>query len=170
MTIYISGLEDMPTSVRRYGVRHLVSIIQDQFQPPTPAGIAPARHHRCRIHDIVRARPGEVLADADHVRELIGFLRTWRGDSPLLVHCFAGVSRSTAAALIAHVLHTNDPLRSAAALRAAAPYAWPNRRIVKLADALLGFGGKLDAARESMGEALFEEKVPGGVATLRLTE
>ena len=74
----------------------------------------------------------------------------------MLIHCLAGVSRSTAVALIAHVLHTGDPRRSAAARREASAYAWPNRRIVALADSILGFDGQLAAAREDMGPATWE--------------
>lgn len=156
MTIYVSSLADMPLLVPQFGVRDLVSIIQPSAQPPTPPGVAPARHHRCPVHDIVEAQPGEVLPEANHITELIGFLRTWDGEVPLLIHCHAGVSRSTAVALIAHVLQTGDPRRSATALREASPYAWPNRRIVALADSILSLGGELIEAREGMGPATWE--------------
>lgn len=156
MTIYVSSLADMPHLVPQFGVRDLVSIIQPNAQPPTPPGVDPARHHRCPVDDIVEARPDEVLPEATHIAELIGFLRTWDGEAPLLIHCHAGVSRSTAVALIAHVLHSGDPRRSATALREASPYAWPNRRIVALADSILGLGGELIEAREGMGPATWE--------------
>ena len=156
MTIYVSSLADMPHLVPQLGVRDLVSIIQPDAQPPTPPGVDPARHHRCPVHDIVEAQPGEVLPEATHIAELIGFLRTWDGEVLLLIHCHAGVSRSTAVALIAHVLHSGDPRRSATALREASPYAWPNRRIVALADSILGLDGELIAAREGMGPAVWE--------------
>ena len=81
---------------------------------------------------------------------------SWDGEAPLRIHGLAGVSRSTAARLIAHVLQTGDPRESAAALRRASPYAWPNRRIVALADSILGFDGELIEARESMGPAVWE--------------
>lgn len=156
MTIYVSSLADMPHLVPQFGVRDLVSIIQPNAQPPTPPGVDPARHHRCPVHDIVEAQPGEVLPEAGHIAELIRFLRTWDGEAPLLIHCQAGVSRSTAVALIAHVLQTGDPRRSAIALREASPYAWPNRRIVALADSILGLDGELTAAREGMGPTVRE--------------
>ena len=165
MTIYITGLEDMPKAVRAYGVRHLISILQNEFQPPTPAGIDANRHHRCVIHDIVLPSPGETLADVRHMRELIAFLTSWDGESPLLVHCMAGVSRSTAVALIAHAMRSGDPAASAAALRLAAPYAWPNTRLVELADELLDLDSALVLARASMGAAT-AAKVPGQVAML----
>ena len=171
MTIYVSSLADMPGLVRRFGVRDLVSIVQPDAQPSTPWGVDPDRHYRCAVHDIVEPRPGEVLAQSGHIAELIDFLGTWDGESPLLTHCLAGVSRSTAVALIAHVLQTGDPSKSARALREASPYAWPNRRIVALADSLMGFEGALIEAREAMGAAIWETdpdylKEPGRFTTL----
>lgn len=173
MTIYVSSLADMPGLVRRFGVRDLVSIIQPDAQPPTPPEIEPERHYRCPVHDIVESRPGEVLPQADHVEELITFLRTWDGEAPLLTHCHAGVSRSSAVALIAHVLQTGNPAKSVKALRKASPYAWPNRRIVALADSIMGFDGALVEARENMGAAIWETdpdyvKEPGRYTTLAL--
>lgn len=156
MTIYISSLADMPRLVRKLGIRDLISIIQPDAQPPTPPEIEPARHYRCAVHDIVKSNTGEVLAERSHIADLIAFLRTWDGQAPLLIHCLAGVSRSTAAGLIAHVLQTGEPQKSAVALRRASPYAWPNRRIVALADSILGFDGELIEAREAMGPAVWE--------------
>ena len=171
MTIYVSSLDDMPGLVRRFAIRDLVSVIQRDHQPPTPAGIDPDRHHRCPVADIVEPRPGEVLPQTEHVRDLIEFLATWDGEAPLLTHCHAGVSRSSAAALIAHVLQTGNPTRSATALREASPYAWPNRRIVALADSILEFGGKLVDAREAMSAPIWERdpeyvKEPGRFTAL----
>lgn len=166
VTIYVSSLADMPDLVRRLGVRDLVSIIQPDAQPATPAEVAPERHHRCAVHDIVEPRPGEVLPGSDHIAELVDFLGTWDGEAPLLTHCHAGVSRSSAVALIAHVLQTGDPVRSATALRHASPWAWPNRRIVAVADSVMGFDGALIEAREGMSAPIWETdpdyvKVPG---------
>ena len=153
MRIYVSSLADMPRLVRDFGVGDLVSVIEPDAQPPTPPEVDPARHHRCAVHDIVESQQGSVLAGWEHIADLIAFLRTGDGRRPLLVHCHAGVSRSTAVALVAHVMQTGDPIASATALRKASFYAWPNLRIVALADAILGFDGALIDAREGMGRA-----------------
>jgi predicted protein tyrosine phosphatase len=79
----------------------------------------------------------------------------------------AGISRSTAAALIALAL--TAPGREelvARQLRRAAPHASPNRRIIALADRLLARDGRLIAARESMGAA--EPLVAGPLVALPL--
>ncbi|MCY3623371.1 MAG: protein tyrosine phosphatase [Gammaproteobacteria bacterium] len=173
MTIYITSLADMPSLVRRFGVRDLVSIIQPNAQPPTPPEVKPARHYRCPVDDIVEPRPGEVMPQADHIENLITFLRTWDGETPLLTHCHAGISRSSAVALIAHVLQTGNPATSVKALRKASSYASPNRRIVALADSIMGFDGALVAARENMGAPIWQTdpdyvKEPGRFTTLAL--
>ena len=171
VTIYISSLADMPALVRRLGVRDLVSIIQPDAQPPTPTEVDAERHHRCPVHDIVEPRAGEVLPRPDHIADLIAFLGTWNGRAPLLTHCHAGVSRSSAVALIAHVLQTGNPTTSAKALRQASNYASPNRHIVALADSIMGFNGALVAARENMGAPIWVTdpdftKEPGRFTTL----
>ena len=143
----------MPNLVRRLEVQDLVSIISSELQPPTPREIHPARHHRCTVDDIVQTREGKTVPQAEHISELIEFLRSCEADTNLLIHCLAGVSRSTAVALIAHVIKTDDPSRSAMVLRKAAPYAWPNRRIVSLADSILELNGKLNHALKQMGPA-----------------
>ena len=61
----------------------------------------PERHLHLAVSDIVEPMPGQVLADATHLDELLGFVHAWDRAEPMLIHCFAGVSRSTAAAYIA---------------------------------------------------------------------
>jgi predicted protein tyrosine phosphatase len=90
-------------------------------------------------------------------------MRVWKhDDDPLLIHCAAGISRhcaagisrSMASALIALVLKAGGREPEAAqSIRVAAPHAHPNRRIVALADEILGLEGRLIAAREAMGPA-----------------
>ena len=60
----------------------------------------------------------------------------------MVIHCFAGVSRSTAAAFIAAcaLAPKRDEFDVARALRAASPTATPNARLVALADRALGGG------------------------------
>ncbi|MEM1245632.1 MAG: protein tyrosine phosphatase [Acidobacteriota bacterium] len=151
-TIYISGVFDMPDHVERYLPRYLLSVIQPAFQPERPPEIAEEDHLRVAVHDIWQAEPGSVLPGSSHVERIVEFAKAWQPDlGAVHVHCYAGVSRSTATALILHAVQTGDPLESARALRAAAPHAAPNRRIIELADALLDWDGGLQAAVQSMG-------------------
>ncbi len=152
--IYICSLAEMPDHVRDLQPSHLVSLLSSAEQPPTPDGFAPDRHHRVEVNDISAPMVGYVLPQDDHIAQLIGFLESWHGGTPLLVHCFAGISRSTAAALIALTFrHDGREEEAALRLRSAAPHAQPNRRMIELADLRLGRDGRLVAALAAMGEA-----------------
>ena len=159
--IYICSLAEMPAHVRSLRPSHLVSLLSAAEQPPTPDGFAPERHHRVAINDISEPMDGYVLPGDEHIARLIGFLETWDAGAPLLVHCFAGISRSTAAALIALTFrHDGREEEAALRLRRAAPHAIPNRRMIALADGRLGRGGRLEAALAAMGEAAFSPSGP----------
>ncbi len=152
--IYICSLAAMPDHVRALKPSHLVSLLSAEQQPPTPDGLATERHHRVEVNDISQPMDGYVLPQDDHIAGLIGFLEGWDGGTPLIVHCFAGISRSTAAALIALTLrHDGREEEAALRLRSAAPHANPNLRMIELADARLGRDGRLIGALAAMGEA-----------------
>ena len=106
---------------------------------------------------------GYTMPGEDHVATLIRFVRDWDRRAPLVVHCFAGISRSTASAY-ASVCALNpqrDETSIAHALRRASPTATPNIRIVSLADKLLGRGGRMVAAIETIGRgAMAAEATP----------
>lgn len=153
--IYVCGLHEMPLHVRALRPSHLVSLVQPEFQPPTPDGIGTGRHLRIAVHDVSGPILGFVPPRRSDVEKLIAFLRGWPGDEALLIHCYAGVSRSTAAALVALALNAEGrEMEAARRLREAAPHAQPNPRIVALADRLLGRDGRLVAASEAMGPAV----------------
>lgn len=154
MWIYVCSLLEMESHVRRLAPRRLVSLVRADEQPPTPAGVRTEHHLRLEIDDISDPLEGHILPSELHVRRLIDFLRAQEPDEALLVHCVAGISRSTAAALVALALDAEGrELEAAQRLREAAPHALPNRRIIELADHLLERRGRLLAAREAMGPA-----------------
>ncbi len=167
-TIFVTSLHDMPHFVRELSPARLVSAIQPELQPARPRGIAEADHHRVEVHDIQATMPDAVLIERNHVETLVAFLDEWNPtEGSLLVHCYAGVSRSTATALIAATMKLGDPLTAALLLRVAAPHALPNGRFLALADEVLGLDGTLIEARARMGDA---ELVPdtGPLTVLRI--
>jgi len=150
--IYVCSLAELPHRTVELRPGYVVSMVGVAEQPDTPSGVPPERHHRVEIDDISQPLDGLVLPDETHVAPLIDFLRDRDRGQPVLFHCMAGVSRSTAGALIALALDAEGREEEAAErLYAAAPHAHPNRRIVALADRLLGRAGRLIAAREAMG-------------------
>jgi predicted protein tyrosine phosphatase len=127
----------------------VVSLLANADAFPTIAGYEADRHHCCAVDDVREETEGRVAPNGDHVRALISFVRGWRREQPLLVHCWAGISRSTATAYIAACLHNPDADEAeiAEALKIASPTAFPNTRIVALADDILKRGGRMaDAA------------------------
>jgi predicted protein tyrosine phosphatase len=144
----------MPHYVRELSPSRVVSIIQPELQPERPAELSEPAHLRVQVHDISEHRDDHILPGYEHIEKLIDFVIGWDPDEgALLAHCYAGVSRSTATALIAATIKTGDAYWSARRLRAAAPHAYPNRRIVALADDILGLAGELMDACESMGSS-----------------
>ena len=77
----------------------------------------------------------------------------WDRKAPLVVHCYAGISRSTASAFTAACALNphRDEIAIARQIRAASPIAQPNRRIVMLADKALGREGRMLRAIDAMG-------------------
>jgi predicted protein tyrosine phosphatase len=88
-----------------------------------------------------------------HVVQIIDFVRNWDRSRPLLVHCWMGVSRSPAAALIAALAVEPDQDDDALVkrLRLASPFATPNTRLVEIGDLALARQGRLIAAVRAIG-------------------
>ena len=114
------------------------------------------RHLRLRFHDITLPMPDRVMPAAEHVREFLRFLDGWDENDVLLIHCRAGISRSTAAAYIAACyLHPDrDEHDLALELRRASPLARPNGTLVRLADAEMSREGRMIEAIENTGREL----------------
>ena len=153
-TIFVTNVFDLARHFESCRPAQLVSIIQPEFQPERPQGLAPSSHLRIAVHDIVSHDPAGVLASSADVAALLSFIDGWDPEQgALMTHCYAGVSRSTAAALVAAYMKHGDAEACGIALRDAAPHAQPNRHIIALADAELGCNGDLKLAHRAMGPA-----------------
>ena len=150
--IYVCSLFDFEHYVRTLKPGYIVSLIQPEFQPPTPEGFDLERHHRMGVHDISMPAVGAIAPEKEHVRDLVEFLEERSRDEAVLFHCYAGISRSTAGALIALAIDMEGrELEAGRLLREAAPFAHPNARLIVLADQILGRGGRLVEAHRAMG-------------------
>jgi len=154
--IHICSLARLQQIVDDTGARHVVSLIGDEASLDRPTAIAADNHLWLKVHDISSPLDGYILPGEEHVTELIAFVRGWDRRAPLIVHCYMGISRSTASAYAA-VCALNprrDEQAIAQALRTASPTATPNIRIVSLADRLLGRQGRMIAAIERIGRGV----------------
>ena len=161
-TIYVGPLSAVASTVQASGVGYLVTLMNDQTMIETPDSIDPRRHLRLAMNDISEPQPGLVPPDDSHVQELIDFVAGWNRQSPMLIHCWAGISRSTAAAYIALcALNPGiDEQHIAQTLRAASPTATPNKRLVLLADGLLTRNGRMTRAVEGIGRGESTQEAP----------
>ena len=156
------------------GVTHVLSILDPGWPEPEALGAFDAhRRLELRFHDVIEAGPGWIAPERRDVEQLLTFGRdlTEARGTHLLVHCHAGVSRSTAAATL--ILAQARPDRPAEeALKAVVrhrPRAWPNLRILELGDALRERRGEVvDAARAHYRRVLdrepwlIEQMIDGG--------
>jgi len=160
--IHVCSLTRLNDTVAATGARHVVSLLGNEDNLMLPPGIASGNHLWLRLHDIVEPRDGHVHPASGHVEQLIGFVNRWERINPLVIHCYAGVSRSTAAAYVA--VCTLNPRGSEAsiakALRRASPTATPNIRIVALADDMLGRNGRMVDAIAAIGQGVLAEAAP----------
>ena len=154
--IHVCSLARLQETVDDTGARHVVSLLADEDRIERPSAIVEQNHLWLRLHDISSPLDGYIFPEEEHVADLIDFVRRWDRRAPLVVHCYAGISRSTASAF-ASVCALNphrDEKSIALALRRASPTATPNVRIVSLADRLLGRDGRMVAAIETIGRGV----------------
>ncbi len=151
--IIVCPLSDLPKAIREERPAGVITLLGPEHMIPPIKSLGPERHLRIEMHDIAEPQRGEILPDLRHLEELLSFVDKWdHSTAPLIIHCWAGISRSTAGALItqAHLHPQADEFALADALREAAPHAKPNRRLISLADEVLDKRGRLSEAAETV--------------------
>ncbi|HZD24733.1 MAG TPA: tyrosine protein phosphatase [Alphaproteobacteria bacterium] len=150
--LFVCPWAEVDAHVEGLEATHVISLLGSEGVPATPAGLNPDRHLYVEIDDIATPIAGYVAPGVSHVEALLDFARDWNRSGPLIVHCFAGISRSTAAALaIMSLFNPGQEAAAARVLRQRAPYALPNRRILSIADDLLELDGRLVQAVQALG-------------------
>jgi len=152
-TLHVCSLARLHETVAATRASHIVTLINAATAVERPVSVSADRHLFIGVSDIVDPLDGHIVPAAEHVERLLAFVRAWGRENPLVIHCWAGISRSTAAAFVTAC--ALKPERSeddiARALRQASPIATPNRRIVAVADEILGRRGRMVDAVERIG-------------------
>src|SRR5450830_443476 len=140
--IHVCSLARLYATVDETGARH----------------IAPENHLVLAVDDIAMPMEGYTVPAQEHVERLIDFVGQWDRAAPMVVHCYAGISRSTAGAYVAACAlnPARDEQQIAWDIRRASRTAQPNVAIVSIADRLLKRDGRMVRAIETIG--------PGDVA------
>ena len=153
MTIIVCGLADLPSVIAARKPSHMVTLLDPTTMIETPEGIAPDRHLKLGVNDIAQPAEGLTAPDETLVGRLLAFAEAWDERDPMVIHCWAGISRSTASAFTLACARSPEADEAAIArtLRSLAPHAYPNRRIIALADDMLGRQGRMVDAVEAIG-------------------
>ena len=161
LAVTVCGIPELPQHVAR-GVTHVLSII-DTHEPRPPAldDYLKIDHELIRFDDIVAEYPGFIACTPAHIEQVLAFGERIHASpgSHALIHCHAGISRSTAAAGIIMCQHApgreEEAFLKILSLR---KHGWPNTRMVEFADNLLKRDGALLRGLQAYRLALLKEK------------
>jgi predicted protein tyrosine phosphatase len=154
--IHVCSLARLHTMVEDVRASHVITLLKDASLVSRPQSIAAERHLVIGVDDITAPLDGYIAPAEEHVADLLKFVRRWERSAPLVVHCYAGISRSTAGAFIAAcALNPNrDESGLAQSIRRSSPTAMPNTLLVSIADRMLKRNGRMIAAVEALGRGL----------------
>ncbi|WP_213741459.1 tyrosine protein phosphatase [Bradyrhizobium sp. dw_411] len=150
--IHVTSLNALETVTARLQNYDLLTLLSPGHPETDWSAFARERHVRLAFHDVVEPMPGLTLPDHDTMQAVLDFGRQHEPQRPLLIHCWAGISRSSAAAFVIACDRNPGFERDVAdELRRRAPFATPNRLMVRLADDLLARDGRMIEAIEKIG-------------------
>jgi len=143
----VCGLDELDRHSGQ-GVTHVLSILDPEWpEPEAFEEFDPHFRATLRFHDAIEPGLGVVLPQKSDIYAILAFGRDAGDVRHLLIHCHAGISRSTAAMLMilaqAHPRETEGAIVDR--LLEIRPQAWPNSRMIALADEVLGRDGRLSA-------------------------
>ena len=152
-SIHVPPLSRLHETVAASRASHVVTLINAATAVPCPPGIDADRHLFIGVSDIVDPTDGHIVPAQVHVEQLLAFARAWDRSQPMVIHCWAGISRSTAGAFITlcALRPDRDEMELAASLRRASPSATPNARLVAVADDILRRDGRMREAVAAIG-------------------
>jgi predicted protein tyrosine phosphatase len=151
--IHVCSLAALAETVRLTGASHILTVMANVDQVQRPLSVLEANHLRVQMDDIIEHMDGFVAPCEGHIERVLNFVRSWDRSAPLVVHCYAGISRSSASAFAAACALNphREEIAIARQIRAASPIASPNRLIVSLADKALGRDGRMLRALDAIG-------------------
>lgn len=168
--IIVCPLSRVEETVTRFGARHIVTLINRDTLVARPPAVEAANHLLLGINDICEPAEGMICPAEEHVSEFLAFVGRWDRQTPVVIHCYAGISRSTAAAFSAFcsMRPDLDEEEIALRLRQRSREATPNARLVAIADEILGRDGRMVRAVERIGRGV--EAYEGTIFALHLDE
>ena len=151
--LHVCSLAALPETVRATGASHILTVMANVDQVLRPASVLEVNHLRVSMDDITEQMDGFLAPSEQHIEQVLNFVHGWDRSAPMVVHCYAGISRSTASAFAAACALNphREEVEIARQIRSRSPIASPNRLIVSLADKALGREGRMLRALDEMG-------------------
>jgi predicted protein tyrosine phosphatase len=162
--ITVCGIEELAGHCST-GASHVLSILDPDH--PVPEAFGTFGEHRkleVRFHDIIDDTPGLVSPQPEHVERILALGRDLLAEpvstAHLLVHCHAGISRSTAsmALILAQALPEQPSDTVLTLVHDLREKAWPNLRLIEIGDAMLGRRGTLIEATHALHRLQIEQR------------
>ncbi len=162
--VTVCGIEELAGHCST-GASHVLSILDPATPVPEAFGTF-GEHEKLelRFDDIIDTTPGLQVPQPQDVERILAFGRDLlaepRPTAHLLVHCHAGISRSTAsmALIIAQALADQSAATILGMVHGIREKAWPNLRIIEIGDAMLGRGGSLIEATHALHRLQLERR------------
>jgi predicted protein tyrosine phosphatase len=162
MTIIVCPISRLQETLSHSGAQYVITLVRDEElisrerESLRGNGIESDKHLWLEMDDIDEELDGMIAPNEQHIDKLIAFLKKWDRSRPLIVHCYAGISRSTAAAFISTciVCPNFTEIEIAKRLRLASPTARPNSRFIAVADSYLNRNGRMVHAVSAIGEGI----------------
>jgi predicted protein tyrosine phosphatase len=160
LDLVICGIQEIDGTLDAR-VTHVLSILDPGTPEPARFAALPADQLlRLKFHDIIETNiPAMYPPAAEHIEQIIAFgADAARAHHRILIHCHMGISRSTAAAITLLASRHGDAEAAVARVTELRPIAWPNLRMIELADAARNFDGRLvRAVRRHHARALLRK-------------
>jgi len=152
--IVVCSLKDLDLVCESIKPSHVISVIDPGFAPKTPKGVN--NHLKLGFDDIINIDPNnsifrlnidkvpQLLPNSDHVDSIIEFTKEWNNFSPIVIHCWCGVSRSMATAIyILCKINPENVDKNVRYMRSIAPHANPNKLMVSIFERYLKIEGQI---------------------------
>jgi predicted protein tyrosine phosphatase len=152
LSLIVCSLRRIDTLIEERAPSHLITLLGPTEMIGEHHRMA-GRHLRLGINDINEPMEGLVAPDEGTVRSILDFGAGWDAARPMLIHCWAGISRSSATAYILACERNPDVSEKTIAehVRRVSPIAYPNARLVAFADEMLDRKGRMVDAIRAIG-------------------